>query len=261
MNESSSSYIHTLKEVFTQRQKANAYYSLRAYARDLNVHPSTLSLILKGKRRLPLKNLKTTITALNLSPIKESFFKESFYRAKAKLDDIQMKEEYQNRYILDEAHHNIIAEWEYYAVLSLVETKDFKSNPEFVAQKLEITVSRAEIVLENLLKANLLKIEVDEYILTQNALRTTEDISSKALRKSHIETLDMGKNKLEEVELELRDFSSMTIAINPEKLVEAKTVIREFRQKLASLLRDGEKTDVYQVAIQLYPLTQQNKEN
>ncbi|MCK5073941.1 MAG: TIGR02147 family protein, partial [Bacteriovoracaceae bacterium] len=189
MNESSYNYIHTLKEVFTQRQKANAYYSLRAYARDLNVHPSTLSLILNGKRRLPIKNLKATITALNLSPVKEGLFKESFYRVKAKLDDIQIKEEYQKRYILDEAHHNIIAEWEHYAVLSLVEIKDFKSNPEFVAQKLEITVDRAEIVLENLLKANLLKIEDNRYKLTQNSLRTTEDISSKALRKSHIETL------------------------------------------------------------------------
>ncbi len=76
-----------------------------------------------------------------------------------------------------------------------------------------------------------------------------------------IDTLDMGKNKLEEVELELRDFSSMTIAGNPEKLAEAKTIIREFRQKLASLLRDGEKTEVYQIAIQLYPLIKTSKEN
>ena len=260
MNESICNYIHILKEVFTQRQKANAYYSLRAYARDLKVHPSTLSLILKEKRKLPLKNLKTVTAALNLSPSKENLFKESFYRTKARLDDIKINEEFKDRYLLDEAYHDIIAEWEHYAILSLIETKDFKSQPEFIAKKFGINKERAEIVIENLIRANLLINENGKYRLTQNPLRTTEDISSKALRKSHIETLDMGKNKLEEVELEFRDFSSMTIAVNHEKLAEAKTIIREFRQKLASLLRDGEKTEVYQVAIQLYPLTKNYKE-
>src|SRR3989339_1330994 len=155
MNKSTYNYIYILKEVFTQRQKANAHYSLRAYARDLKVHPSTLSLILKEKRRLPLKNLKTVMTGLNLSPSKEGLFKESFYRTKARLDDIKIKEEYQDRYLLDEAHHDIISEWEHYAILSLIETKGFESQPEYIARKLEITVSRAEIVIENLIRANL----------------------------------------------------------------------------------------------------------
>ena len=138
MNESICNYIHILKEVFTQRQKANAYYSLRAYARDLKVHPSTLSLILKEKRKLPLKNLKTVTAALNLSPSKENLFKESFYRTKARLDDIKINEEFKDRYLLDEAYHDIIAEWEHYAILSLIETKDFKSQPEFIAKKFGI---------------------------------------------------------------------------------------------------------------------------
>ena len=47
----------------------------------------------------------------------------------------------------------------------------------------------------------------------------------------------------------------MTIAMDIEKLPEVKTIIREFRQKVTALLRDGKKTDVFQLAIQLYPLT------
>ena len=63
-------------------------------------------------------------------------------------------------------------------------------------------------------------------------------------------------NKLKEIEVELRDFSSMTASIDLDQLPEAKTIIREFRQKMASLLRNGSnKTDVYQLAIQFYPVT------
>ena len=68
------------------------------------------------------------------------------------------------------------------------------------------------------------------------------------------------KSKLDDVPVEFRDFSSMTIAVDPEKLPEAKAVIREFRQKMASLLRDGNKTEVFQFALQLYPLTDMNSE-
>ncbi len=70
----------------------------------------------------------------------------------------------------------------------------------------------------------------------------------------------MSKSKLDDVPVEFRDFSSMTIAVDPEKLPEAKAVIREFRQKMASLLRDGNKTEVFQFALQLYPLTDMNSE-
>ncbi len=87
-------------------------------------------------------------------------------------------------------------------------------------------------------------------------VRTTEDIKSQALKDSHKETMRMGIDKLDQIEVELRDFSSSTIAIDLNKLPEAKAIIREFRQKMAALLSGGEKTDVFQLAIQFYPLTQ-----
>jgi hypothetical protein len=75
----------------------------------------------------------------------------------------------------------------------------------------------------------------------------------------HLETLDQGKEKLE-LDVELRDFSSIMLAIDPEKLPEAKTIIREFRQKMASLLKHGHRSEVYQLAIQFYPLTIESKQ-
>ena len=59
--------------------------------------------------------------------------------------------------------------------------------------------------------------------------------------------------------MELRDFTSMTMAIDPEKLTEAKKKIREFRRGLSEFLEAGKKEEVYRLNIQLVPVTKRGK--
>lgn len=247
--------IEKLNDELSLRQRANKSYSLRAFARDLNMHPSTLNSVLKGTRKLPTKNLRTVIDKLNLTPIEETLFTESLTESMASLDKIKIASQYLDRVMLDESYFKIISQWEHYGVLSLIETEDFIPTIKFIGQRLGITVNRANTVLANLENANLITISEDKITLNQNAIRTTEDISSRAIRLGHQEAMEMGIKKIEEVAVDKRDFSTITVAIDPKNLTKAKTIIREFRQKMASLLREGNKTEVYQMAIQLYPLT------
>jgi uncharacterized protein (TIGR02147 family) len=91
-------------------------------------------------------------------------------------------------------------------------------------------------------------------------LETSEDIESQALQESHSEALRIAAEKLERIPVGLRDFSSVTMAIDPKKLPEAKAIVREFQEKLYALLADGKKTEVYQFNFQLFPLTQKENE-
>lgn len=260
MQTSQAYYVTKIKENLSLRQRQNPHYSLRAFARDLDMHPSTLSQVMKGKRGLPLKHASDIAGRLSLGPKEKTLFMESFFRTKTSIDDIKIGE-LDERFMLDESYYKVIAEWEHYAVLELFELKDFKLTIESVVQYFGITENRTDVVINNLLTCGLLiHNEQGELVKAHPDIRTTEDIKSQALRDSHKETILMGVDKLEEIEVELRDFSSTTVAIDPSKLPEAKTIIREFRQKMAALLRDGEKMDVYQLAIQFYPLTKTNKE-
>lgn len=251
-----------LKEELSRRQQKSTRYSLRAYARDLGVHPATLSLMFQGRRSLPLKHSLPIAEKLRLSPKERTLFFESFHQAKTSLDQIKVSEE-DERYMLDESYFKIIAEWEHYAILTLFDCADFNPAMSAIAARLGISELRIQVVLKNLLDCGLVK--VDEHGCLQKShsnVRTTEDVMSNALQLSHLETLETGKNKLEEVEVALRDFSSVMIAVDPAKLTEAKTIIREFRQKMMALLRDGQRSEVYQLAIQFYPLTKKtNKGN
>ncbi len=248
-------YLEKIRAGFSMRQRTNPTYSLRAYGRDLGIHPSTLSQVLLGRRPLPLKLSTQVADHLRLNARERTLFFDSLGKRRVSLDQIQISAE-DTRFLLDETYFQIIAEWEHYAALTLFECEDFDPSPAEIARRLKIQVNRAEVVLINLIRFGLLKrLPSGELRPSHPSVRTTEDVASAALKASHRETLEMGKEKLDKVPPDLRDFSSMMVAIDPARLPEVKIVIREFRQKLSELLKSGAHTEVYQLGIQFYPLT------
>lgn len=255
MSTQESYYILKMREELSLKQRANPHYSLRAFARDLGLHSSTLSSIFKGHRPLPVKNSKHVASKLNLGAKERTLFLESLYRTKTKMDEIKIDSN-DDRFIIDEAHYKVIAEWEHFAVETLLEVTDFEATEMSIAQRLGITPTRAKVVVQNLLTYGLVRYDENgKLVKIHERIRTPEDVANQALRDGHKETLEMGKSKLDEIDVELRDFSSMTVAMDLSRMPEVKTIIREFRQKMMALLKDGQKTDVCQLAIQFYPLT------
>jgi uncharacterized protein (TIGR02147 family) len=253
-------YLTKIKEDLSLKQRENIHYSLRAYARDMGIHPATLSQVLNGNRLLPVKNAIIVADKMNLGPKERSLFMESLLKSRMRLDKITINEA-DERFMLDESYHKVISEWEHYALLELFMLHNFESTIEEIIKRLGITQNRVNVVIDNLLNTGLLRMREDRsFENVHGHIRTTEDITNHALRDSHRETLEMGKKKLDEIEVELRDFSSTTVAVDLKKLPEAKAIIREFRKKMTALLRDGQKTEVFQLAIQFYPLTTINKD-
>ncbi len=163
---------------------------------------------------------------------------------------------------MQDSNYEIIAKWEYFGILTLLDTLTPNgASINDISKKLDLSAERVEEILDRLKQKKLaMRNNMGLYVPVNPILRTTEDIPSQALVDSHIETLDIGKDKLQNVELDYRDFSSIMIPTNLSKIPEAKVIIREFRQKMAALLERGDKTDVFQLAIQLYPLSKIQQE-
>lgn len=248
-----------LREEFSVRQRKNSSYSLRAFSNLLEIAPGTLSNILSGNRSLPKRKVGQVIKKLGLPPHKAKILENACWTkpslamlARAKLRD-------ENALILDEINFKILSEWEHFAVLSLIETDSFKSDDSWIAQRLSITKPVAQQVLNRLLAAKLI-LQDSKGRFTKNfeKLVTTEDIVSTALQVSHKDNLKLAESKIESVAPNLRDFSSVTMAIDPEQIDIAKTLIREFRKKLSSKMESGKKKAVYRLSIQLFPLTEES---
>ncbi|OYW81636.1 MAG: hypothetical protein B7Z27_01785, partial [Sphingobacteriia bacterium 32-37-4] len=212
----------------------NPRYSLRALARDFELNPATLSLMFQRKRTLTERSAAMIATKMNLSANEKVLFFESL-KTKSRIDSIRIKN-YNDNYIVDNSHFKVIAEWEHYAVLTLFDLTGFKPTISNISEKLNLEIERVEEVIDNLISSELICERNGVFSKIHPNVRTTESIKSKALRESHEENLALAARKINEIKMEFRDFSSMMMAIDTDKIPEAKTIIKEFRMKMESLL-------------------------
>ena len=124
-------YLKKLRDEFEARTARRPDYSLRAYANFLEVEAPSLSGVLKGARRLAKSKVAKVADKLNLSPEEKDLFIKS---NRSDSEVTKQPSAVVNRYQLDsETHFRIIAEWEHYAILSLIETVDFKPQSKWIA--------------------------------------------------------------------------------------------------------------------------------
>jgi len=240
-----------LQEELLRRCRKNPHYSVRAFAKSLNVVPSALNEILKGTR--PVSEKMKTRLGLAMGLSLETISKIPHNKQKLKTPVAGF-----NQITLDT--YAIVSDWYHYAILELIRVKDFKSEVAWVARTLSITRSEVRIAVERLRQAGMLEITSDgKWIDTagQFATNISGELTSAASRKLQKQILEKSICALEEVPVEKRNHTSMTMAINPEALEEAKEMITKFRRELCAFLESyPDPTHVYNLAISLYPISQ-----
>jgi len=248
-------YLHKLRTEFGNRTQKNPRYSLRAFARFLEIEPQALSCVLKGTRGIPKNKIDKVLEKLCLSPKETAVFKTT--NASRRL--LQKTKLSTFDFVLDdELHFNVIAEWEYYAIINLFNTKGFKSDYSWIAERLNLTDLRVQTCIESLIQLNLVKETKFGLKLTKKSLETTEDISSAALKKARKQDLELAESTIDNAPLDMRDLSSICFTLNPKDIAELKLDIREFRRKLAAKAERKKGTEVYKLSVQMIPLTKLN---
>lgn len=250
---SDQTVIHTcLHKAFLEKRKRNASFSLRAFAKQLGISSGNLSEILRGNRKISRKLVERIIERLAISP-EEAGELIKIFPQKNEKQPKDSKNIY-SQISMDQYH--AIADWYHFAILSLAETDNFKSDPKWIANRLGIKIQEANSSMERLLRLGLLiKDKKGGIRPTGKKFSTSEDISNISLRKSHYQNLELALSSLDKDEVTIRDFSSVTMAIDPAKLPEAKKRIRNFYRQLARHLEKSRKKQVYRFCGQLIPLT------
>ncbi len=250
-----------LQEELLRRCKKNPRFSLRAFARTLDVEASSLSKILNGKRTLTKKMLHRLCTQLGLGPDQVKEFEDRLPPGTTARQGatagvpIAVRDDYQQ---VSADIFNVIADWYHYAILELITVRGFEATPAWIARVLDVTVSEANFAIERLRRLGLLKSR-DDGGWEAGQLSTNADggeMTAAAFRKLQRQILSQAIDVMESVPLLERDQSSITMAITKDKLVEAKVRIRAFRRELCAFLQeDAPHDDVYQLSISLFPVT------
>lgn len=242
-------FVLFLQQIFDNRKQRNTKYSLRAFARDLQIAPSKLSEIFSGKFSPGEKMTARLIASLRLMG-EEAQHLHTLVSAHR-----MIHQETRGARVLSEDEFTLIADLENYNVLSLMDADNFVSNASWIADRLNLKVSKVEETLARLQRLGLIIQDSRGWRPMNRRLTTTSNIPSAALLKSHRQVLLHVLESLEEHSVDERDITSITLAIDTSKLPEAKKMIREFRRKMATLLESGNKTEVYNFNLQLVPVT------
>lgn len=229
---------------FARRRLSNPRFSLRSYSKALGISPAHLSLIFSNKRSVRSDTALRISGRLGLTP-------GEVWR----LLGHDSTPVVATNFIKDE-QFQLISQWYYYGILGLAGIKPNLAQPQWIARRLGIPVATAGDAFRRLLEHGYIAVERGQFRQSTPRIETQHDVPSAAVRRYHKQSLQIAAGKLDDVEPDLREFVSITLPLNRQKLKAAKNMIRKFKDEFQREFDRGPKTEVYTLAIQLFPLTQ-----
>jgi DNA-binding MarR family transcriptional regulator len=143
----------------------------------------------------------------------------------------------------------------HFAILEMTELKNNQGQAQWIAKELNIDLVRAKISLQRLVRMGYIQIKNGQLFRTTKPLTTTTDIPSSAIRSFHKQNLELAKEKIESIPVELREFTSITTSVSLKKLARVKKLLNEFKFQINQELEGEDASEVYSLSIQLFPLT------
>ena len=259
----SNSPAQFLKAQLLERISQNRSYSVRAFARDLKISHSYLSQILNSRRKLSLRQALLFSDALNL----EKEVRQRFIQLLVETRTHELVPELnvpndakpdENTVSMDMEQFRTVREWYHGAIVEMTALKHFKADYKWVAQKLGISTLQVKSAIKRLRRLGILKTKGKKWSKTRRRFQFPTTSLQDAVNGFHQEMIYKALKILEfraPRDFEARDITGITIAIDPKRIPEAKKRIQRFRNQLADFLSRGEPSEVYQLNVQLFSLT------
>jgi transcriptional regulator with XRE-family HTH domain len=236
-----------LQKQFTDRCQKSPRYSLRAFSGSLGLDASTVSQILSGKRAPSHRALIEICEKLSASP-KELKLLGVLHQGDQTTPD--------DAYQLSVDTFSVIADWYHFAILELTYVSNFNSDRKWIARQLGISVHEATAAVDRLLRLNLLTEKSAKLVKTKATLTNHTGVNTSVARKTlQKQIVTKALSAIDDVHQEEKDITSMTMAIDPKNLDRAREMIKAFRRELCTTLEEGKQSRVYNLAIQLYPVS------
>jgi uncharacterized protein (TIGR02147 family) len=261
-------YRKLLKAEFLERSRANGRYSLRAFARDIEVSPAHVSQIFSGSRGLSasaankiaqLLGWKENEARLFTDMVEADHGRSTIQREAARL---RMSKGYGGRLFrhLSDDEFRLISDWHHLAILQLIELPRSKHNPAWIANSLGIKTSEAMDALERMTRLKLIEVRGKKIRRIESYVKTSDDVPSESIRSFHRQILSKATASLDSQSLEEREVSAAFVAIDPDQLPEAKQALRKFRRKFClDISEKGDSSQVYCLSTQFFAVSARTK--
>lgn len=256
-------YIEILRREWERRNRRNSRYSMRAFAQMLRIDHSILSMIFSGKRIPSKQDAARLPAALKLGPDETTAFLQSIAETKRSRRLEKLNRDYGKQSPLSSMDpreistdaFSVLSEWYWAPVAALTQVKGAQSDPAWIAQQLGISEEQARTAVDKLISLELLKAEGEKLLLKGPMIASkNRDQTNQALMARQKQVLQKSIISLENDPIEVRNHTSMTMAIDPKKIPIAKTMIEEFNRSLCKFLESGDQLQVYELTVGLFPI-------
>lgn len=258
-------YRTLLRESFEERHARNPSYSMRAFARDLDLTSPRLSDIFQGRQGLSREVALKIVERLGYDQQKADFFcyavesRHGRSRASREAARIQLQKfSTPKKKIIGEDQFKIVSDWYHFSILSLTNVRGFQSDAAWIAQRLGLEVTVAEQAVERLLRVGLLKVVRGKWVETGNFVFGGVDIPAECGRSYQRQIIQKALTALDQQKVQDREITSMTLAIDPEKIPLAKKMISEFLLEFdQAMALNANFQKLYGIGIQFFNLESQ----
>lgn len=252
-----------LSEELARRCQKNSRYSTRAFAKSLGIDVASLSRILSGKQIPSFKICEAVFTKLEMSPANQKKFLVSVAARQRATGLKRIAPAFKNiegrsddRMELNTDLWRTIADWYHGAILELTFLEDFESNPKWISQQLGISEIEARLAIKRLLRLKLLDERSGKLVKTHTQVSSAnKNITTPAHKRHQKQVLRKAIESLDSDPIEIRNMTSIIMAIDPEKISTAKKLIQNFSRDLCANLESGKRKQVYQLGVCLYPVS------
>lgn len=248
----------------------NPKFSLRAYAKKLDVSPSMLSEVINGRKRISLSMANKISQSLNFSKKEDEYFR--LIAEKETCKSIERKSEIEEKILtltksknlsidLNVDSFSLIKESYHFAILELLTLKNLKFDINELSRKLDITPIQFKLGLERLKRLGLIAFKDGRpYKIKNVSLNVSSEERNRALQHYHDSMLDKTKDFLKEQQPSERYVGSETLVIDEDHIEEAKEIFEECFDKLIALSAKAKNPkNVYYAGIQFVSVSKGDK--
>lgn len=246
-----------MKELIAEKKNKNHRVSQRWIAARMNVSSGRLSEILRGKRTLSEAFLKKFCAALRLS-------NEDTQRLHRVFQNLDSENKKSLGPILSEAQVQSLADWKPFALMSFLQTTLYKEIKEScstaqeqaakMARQFNFPSEEVDRLLVTMVSARLIRWKGDAWQPLYIDASTGVDIPVESLRTGYIGHLKLAMEKIQTLGVAERDFSAVTLTMDPRDINKAKRMLRVFRRTFVKTMEKSAKRGVFQMNLQFFPL-------
>lgn len=242
-----------LNEVFDRRVQGNPLYSLRSFARDLSLAPSTLSEILNKKRGISARRAAAIAKRLDFPDWQQELFVDLATRDHAKsprlrelaLARLKYTALKNRRNVLNNLAMSALTSWLDLAILESTYLKDFQPCGKWLANKLNISEDEVSRSIRRLKAAKLLKVNSEgRWIDVSPCFTTSDGVPSEFIKSFHCSTLRLAEEKIRGRGLENRVVKGVVFSILDQDVPRARAILDAAISQIVELgERSGQPTD------------------